>query len=269
MKLQLTAGYKPQFDQISRILKFLSFKLDQKRIVRKEIEDHLGMSELQVKFLLYLTVAFGLVQPNTFVLTDLGETISEKDGFFESTDTLWIIHYFISSNSDWIVWYRMINQVIPMNDTINIEISTTYFSDLAKDYSKQSMGKGLVREINVVFWTYTESNLARLSLLIQDGPDDYRKSLQIDISNLAFLFCILHYRELISSSATALTIDEICRGVNSPGMVLNLPEYQIRSLIENLHYTGMLRLEQQGDLDQVRFSQGLTKEKVLHRIYEA
>jgi len=268
MKLQLTAGYKPEFVQISRILNFLSLKFGQKRVLPKEIEDHLGMSELQVKFLSYLSVAFGLMEPYTFVLTDFGKFIVDRDGFFESIDTLWIIHYIISSNPDWIVWYRMINQVFPMNDIIDYEISTSYFSDLTKIYSNQSMEKGLVREINVVLWAYTESELARLNLLVRDESTYYKKGVPVEISNLAFLFCILHYHEHISSIATALTIEEICRGVDSPGLVLSIPETNVRSLLENLHYTGLVRLEQLGDLDQLRFSDSLTKLAVLNQIYK-
>ena len=66
-----------------------------------------------------------------------------------------------------------------------------------------------------------------------------------------------------------MTIEEICTGKDSPGMVINIPEYQIRSLFEKLHDTNLIRLEQLGDLDQVRFSDGLTETKILKRIYEA
>ena len=269
MKLQLTNGYKPQFTQISRIMQYLSLEIDRDRIPPKEIEDNLGMSELLVKFLSSTAVAFGLMKPRSFTLTKLGEIISKKDPFFESIQTLWIIHYIISSNSDWIVWYRMINQVIPMNDTINLDIAMSYFTDLSRDYTQKTMQEGLAKEINVVFWAYTESELAKLEILNTATNDTYIKGIPSDIPYLAFLFCIMHYCEIHSIKATAITKDEISRSEDSPGMVLNLPESQVRMLLENIHDSGLGRLEQFGDLDQVRFSQGLTKEKVLQRIYEA
>jgi hypothetical protein len=83
------------------------------------------------------------------------------------------------------------------------------------------------------------------------------------------LVCILIYRERYANTATALPIDEICTRENSPGMVLNIPELKVRSLLNQLHDTDMIRLEKFGDLDQLRFQENLTKEKVLQRIYEA
>jgi hypothetical protein len=269
MKLQLTNGFKPQLPQISRIMQYLSLEFKRDRIPPKEIEDNLGMSELLVKFLSSTAVAYGLMEPRTFTLTNLGKTISKNDPFFEAVETLWIIHYIISSNPDWVVWYRMINQVIPMNDTISLELAIPYFNDLSNNYSKQTMQEGLAKEINAIFWVYTESELAKLGILNSVENNLYSKGTPIEIPYLAFLFCILHYCELHSISATAITKDEIIRTQDSPGMVLNIPEYQIRALLEKLHDTDTIRLEQLGDLDQVRFSEGLTKEKVLQRIYEA
>ena len=139
MKLHLTNGYKPYFDQISRIMQYLDDNVDRTKVPPREIENALGMSELQVKFWSSTAVAFGLFEPRTFVLTDLGKTVAEKDGFFEQKDTLWIIHYIASSNPEWIVWYRMFNRIIPFNDRISVDQSVTYFSDLASLYSERAM----------------------------------------------------------------------------------------------------------------------------------
>lgn len=269
MKLHLTNGYKPYFDQISRIMQYLADNSDRSKIPPREIENALGMSELQVKFWSSTSVAFGLFEPGTFVLTNTGKLVAEKDVFFERIDTLWIIHYIASSNPEWIVWYRMFNEIIPFKDQINIEQSVFNFSDLASKYSERTMKEAVANEIGVVLWSYTQSPLSKLGILHEYEPGLYRKGASIDISPLAFLFCVLYYCGKKSINATAMTISEICTGKDSPGLVLNIPEYQIRGLLEKLHDTNMIRLEQLGDLDQVRFSQGLTKEQVLQRIYEA
>lgn len=269
MKLHLTNGYKPYFDQISRIMQYLADNSDRKKIPTREIEHALGMSELQVKFWSSTSVAFGLFEPFTFVLTNIGNLIAENDVFFERIDTLWIIHYIASSNPEWIVWYRMFNEIIPFKDQISIEQSVPYFSDLASKYSERTMKEAVANEIGVVLWTYTQSPLSQLDILYEYETGFFRKQAAIEISPLAFLFCVLFYRDKKSINATAMTISEICTGVDGPGLVLNIPEYQVRALLEKLHDTDVIRLEQLGDLDQVRFSDGLNEEEVLRRIYEA
>jgi hypothetical protein len=269
MKLHLTNGYKPYFDQISRIMQYLADNSDRSKIPTWEIENALGMSDLQVKFWSSTSVAFGLFEPRSFVLTNIGKLVAEKDVFFEKIDTLWIIHYIASSEPQWIVWYRMFNEIIPFNDQISIEQSVPYFSDLALKYSKRTMKEDVANEIGVVLWSYTKSPLSKLGILHEYEPGIYRKGTTIDITPLAFLFCVLFYFSNKSINATAMTISEICTGKDSPGLVLNIPEYQVRGLLEKLHDTKIIRLEQLGDLDQVRFSQGLSKEQVLQRIYEA
>jgi len=62
------------------------------------------------------------------------------------------------------------------------------------------------------------------------------------------------------------TVD-VCLADNSPGRVINLPEYQVRTILGNLHNAGLVRLEQLANLDQVRLSDTLTQEDVLGRIY--
>ena len=60
---------------------------------------------------------------------------------------------------------------------------------------------------------------------------------------------------------------DVCLADNSPGKVLNLPEYQVRTILGNLHDAGLVRLEQLANLDQVRFSDTVTQDFVLQRIY--
>jgi len=49
---------------------------------------------------------------------------------------------------------------------------------------------------------------------------------------------------------------------------LNIPEYSLRTILENLHNAGLIRLEKLANLDQVRFLDSTSQEIVLSRIYE-
>jgi len=268
MKLQLTNGYQIHFDQISRILQYLLTAGSRKRIPRQEIVATLGLSERQVENLISVSVGLGLVKSRTSILTALGKLIAEKDGYFERIETLWIIHYIISSNPEWVVWYRIVNQIIPMNDHIVIsEVVLPYFSDLKSSFSERTLKEKLPGEIGAVLQSYVQSSLARLNLLQQEQTGIYHKDTPVDIPPLAFLCQLLYFREMQAISASALPVEEIEKGKNSPGMVLNLPEYVFRDILNRLHDSGLIRWEKFGDLDQVRFSDGVTSTEVLYRIY--
>jgi hypothetical protein len=268
MKLQLTNGYNPHFDQITRIMQFVLMNNDRARIPRVEIINGLGMSERQIENLASVAVGLGLLNPRSYTLTALGRAIAKEDRFFERIETLWVIHFIVSSDPQWVVWHRIVNQVIPGHETITTaDIADEYFHDLTNKFSKKTIKKKLPKEIGAVLWTYANSELSRLHLLRQDEFGVYQRGSPESIPPLALLVCILEYRERYTNAATALMIKEICGGENSPGMVLNLPEATIRSSLNQLHDTGLIRLEQFGDLDQVRFSDSLTKEMVLQRIY--
>ncbi len=144
MKLQLTNGYRPRFDQISRILQYLLTQGDRKKIARQEIISALGIPDNQVENLTSMMTGFGLVHPRVTTLTALGKAIIQHDPYFEKVETLWIIHYTVSSNPEWVVWYRIVNTIIPISDRISVVyVSEHYFSDLAVHFSERTIAEKL------------------------------------------------------------------------------------------------------------------------------
>ena len=268
MKLQLTNGYHVRFDQISRILQYLLTVEGRKKIPRQEIVATLGLPDRQVESLISVSVGFGLVKPRTSILTPLGKIIAEKDVYFERIETLWIVHYIISSNPEWVVWHRIVNQVLPMNDRIVIsDVAMTYFEDLKSSFSERTLKEKLPGEIGAVLQSYVQSSLSRLNLLRKKQTGIYHKGTPVEIPPLAFLYQLLHFKEIHAISASALPITEIEKGKDSPGAVLRLSEYMLRDLLNRLHDSGLVRWEQFGDLNQMRFPEELTLTAVLDRIY--
>lgn len=268
MKLQLTNSFRPYFDQIARILQYEIARKDKSKISRDELVTELGLGQEQIKRLSTISIEFGLIKPRTLVLTNPGRVIALNDGFFKYSETLWFMHYSISCNSEWVVWYRMVKDVIPNNEIIKIaNVTRDYFSDLSSHFSEKTLGDKLPKEIGVVLWTYANSKLARLDLLHQEKTGEYLRGIPVEISPLAFLTCILTYRDRYTEGATAITVHELAYGENSPGTILHLNEAKVRSLLDAIHDTGLIRQEKFGDLDQVRFTDGLSTEKVLERIY--
>lgn len=270
MKLQFTNGYRPRFDQISRILQFLLSQADRKKIPRQEIVASLGIPDKQVENLTSMMTGFGLVLPRVSTLTSFGRTVIQSDPYFDKVETLWIIHYIVSSNPEFVVWYRIINEVLSSGNQFMIDqVSDQYFSDLAIQFSERTISEKLPKEVGAVFAAYTRSELSHLGILETAGTGKFIKSNPGTIPNLAFLFCLLRFRDSYSPGSSALNIDDIYQANNSPGKVLHLPEYQIRTLLSDLHNSDLVRLEQLANLDQVRLADIVTQEFVLQKIYRS
>lgn len=268
MKLQFTNGYLSRFDQISRIMQYLLLHEEWNKIPRQEIVANLGIPDKQIENLTSMMTGFGLVQPRSSKLTPLGKQIIQGDPYFEKIETLWIIHYIVSSNPEWVVWYRIVNDVMPTLDRYSSEsISKKFFFDLSIRFSQRTVAEKLPKEVSAVFASYARSELARLGLISQEGRGDYIRGNPEAIPGLAFLFCLVSYRDRFSPGSSALNVEAVCFSENSPGRVFNIPEYQVRSILEELHLSGHIRLEQFGNLDQVRFPDTLTQSSVLDRLF--
>lgn len=268
MKLQFTNGYRPRFDQISRILQYFLANAGRSRIPRQEIVAKLGIPDKQIENLTSMMTGFGLVPPRETTLTPLGRKIIQSDAYFEKIETLWIVHYVVSSNPEWVVWHRIINDIIPLHERFTVDyISTHFFTDLASHFSARTISKKLPKEVGAVFACYTRSNLSRLQILQEEQTGTFLRSNPVDIPNLAFLFCVLNYRKRYSPGSSAMNVEDIYLAENAPGRVLNLPEFQVRSLLEESHGNGFLRLERFANLDQVRFADAATAESLLNEIY--
>lgn len=269
MKLQFTNGYRPQFEQISRIIQFLLTQKDKERVYRTEIIENLGIPDKQIENLTSMMTGFGLVMPRVSHLTQLGEFIAKYDPYFERLESLWIIHYLVSSNPEYVVWYRIINTVLPNQNRFSVdEVSYRYFSDLAIHFSERTMSEKLPKEVGAVFAAYSRSELSHLGILEAEGTGNFKKTDPDEIPDLSFLYCLLHYRNEHTPGSTAVNTEDICLAECSPGRVLNLPESQVRTILNQLHNAELIRLEQLANLDQVRLSDSLSKEYVLGRIYE-
>jgi len=267
MKLQLTNGYILRFDQVSRIMQFSYKNVDRKIIARQSFLESLGISERQFENLSSICVALGLIKKSTFVLTELGKEIAEQDIYFDNIDTLWIIHYIISSESKWIVWNRIINRIFSENRIIGSETALPYFNDLSLLFSEKTIKSKLPKEILSALNAYSEQKFSKLGIIKKSAIGEYVRSEPLQIEPLSFLYCLLHFRDMNFPNATGLVIQEIQRADNSPGKVLFLSEFKTNDLLSKLHDIKLIRLETFGDLDQIRFAEGLTKYKVLHKIY--
>lgn len=268
MKLQFTNGYRPRFEQISRILQYLLLQEGRNKVPRPEIVAALGIPDKQIENLNSMMTGLGLVQARVSLLTSLGKAIIHGDPYFEKSETLWIIHYIVSSNPEWVVWHRIVNEIIPTLDHISVDfVSRNYFSDLVTEFSERSISEKLPKEVGAVLAGYARSELARLHILREEVKGNFVRETPIEIPGLAFLYCLLYFRERFSPGASAMNVSDVCMAADSPGRVFNLPEYQVRGILGDLHSSGHIRLEQFANLDQVRVPDTTAQDSVLSLIY--
>ncbi|MFA7408005.1 MAG: DUF4007 family protein [Anaerolineaceae bacterium] len=268
MKLQFTNGYRPHFDQVTRILQYLLANGEQQKIPRKDIVDKLGIPNRQVENLTSMMVGFGLVMPRTTKLTSLGRKIIQSDPYFEKTETLWIVHYNVSSDPDWVVWHRIVNTVMHAKDEFEVDdVSKQYFSDIEIHYSERTISEKLPTEIGAVLAAYMRSDLSKLGLFDTEASGRFIKTTPKDVPLLAFLYALIRFRDNHSPGSSAVNINDICYEENSPGRVMNIDEYQVRALLNDLHDFDFIRLEKLANLDQVRLNDKMTQEAVTDRIY--
>lgn len=111
--IQFTNKYYPKFDQLARILKVLVKSEDNKKLTNPRLGDLLGLPEMQVVRYTRMMVGFGLVQARQLLPTPFGNLVYQFDPYFERLETLWIVHYRVSYQPKYIVWHRLIQQVLP------------------------------------------------------------------------------------------------------------------------------------------------------------
>ena len=268
IKLQLTNGYYLHFDQVSRILDYALRQINRKTIPRLEFINVLGMSLKQFENLSSICVGLGITRPRSFVLTPLGRVIAEQDIFFDNMETLWLMHYIISSEPKWVVWNRLINHVIYENNETSNDIAQPYFEDLSAAFSEQAITKKLPKEVLSVLDAYSEQKFTQFHLIKKVSTGKYKRGDVEIVEPLPFLYCLIHYQEKVYPHSTALIIKDIIKAENSPGRVLFLEEYSVKNLLTSLHDLSLIRIESVGDLEQIRFNDGTSKESVLKSIYK-
>jgi len=268
MKLQFTNGYRPDFNKISRVLGFLSNQRNRKRILHDEIVTALGIPYRQIRSIISIMNGFGLVNNRGNTLTAFGKALASNDPYFQNPDSLWIIHYKVASNSSLLVWNRVINKIIPNYDSFSLTyIFENFFNDIKPNYSDQTINEKLPREIRSVLESYTNTELSRLQILGSQNEDSFVRGSPIAVSGYVFLYCLLEFRDSLFPGSSAITIEDICTKDNSPGSVFALSMYQLRSHLEELNNKNLLRLEQFGNLDQIRLIDSIAMEDILKMVY--
>jgi hypothetical protein len=266
-KFQVSNGYLLEFDQLARILHFLLEHRDAKKINRKALQEDTGLADQQVKSLVSMGAAMGLITPGRQVLTPVGLLIAEQDIFIEKRGSLEWCHYVGAGSFRNLIWFEIFNHLLaeasPMTQG---EWNDRMRSDLAGKYSKRTIGKGLYEEVRFVIDAYIERNFSKLELLHRSSDERlyrrrYTRFTPLVLSAMIYDFCATKEVHLFQVGEMAVT-------PGSPAMVFGLDAASFRQQIEGLHDRGWLRYETTHNLDQIRLKPGFSTLEFLSAHFE-
>ncbi len=268
-KLQLTNGYSPRFDQISRVLIYVAGRTDTPKVPQTAIGEGTGLSVRQVENLASLATGLGLLRPVVYKPTPLGALILERDRFFDDLGTLWLCHYNLSAEPRRVIWNRMTNTLLPTaRGAVSAASVAGQFDDLREQFTEKSVAKHVPKELQAFFRSYTDYRFSRLGyLVLADGG--YRLADRpAPVPEDVLLALALRYRDRAWPGSTGLEIPDLCHGDNSPGRLLNLGESALRESLESLHRRGLVGIESRANLDQIRFRPEFSSLDVLAGYYQ-
>ncbi|HEU5374048.1 MAG TPA: DUF4007 family protein [Ktedonobacteraceae bacterium] len=264
-KLHLCNGYAANFTSLARIL-IIACQDSRKLIPQADLIAAVGLTEKHVKYLCGIAQAFGVIEQRTCKATPLGQLIYKYDPFFDDIGTLWFLHYMVSSNLYHLIWHRLMTSIMPTNKRITIEQAYNAFDDLHQDIGGQSIRKHILNELNSIFDAYTNQHFVRLNYLdLEEGAYFLKKNPAVP--PLVLGACIARFRDLHRLGDTAISIPDLLTDPNGPGVVLQLEEGRLRTLLELLKKEPGFSLESRADLDQVRLTDNIPDHTWMERYY--
>jgi len=238
----------------------------------------LGLGINMIKSLKHWMQVLGLVEQSN--LTELGQTILEKDPYLENSDTLWLLHWNIVKSQERATLYNLffnniyphkftrediLNQITLWLKSNNINLSqTTIKSDIDvfirmyKSNDTQDINLNLFSELKII----TEQALGIYALNINATTD---------ISDYAFIYILKDYIDTSNNtSSESISMDDIQRGKLSLQKSLCMGESILYNKIHRLEQLteGKLAYSEASGIRQIYINRSLNQADLLHRIYQ-
>lgn len=251
--------------------------------------DCLGVGSKMVKSIKYWLLASHLVEDkreknakHSLIPTDyFGELVKKYDPYLEDIFTLWIIHYYITSDIEFnTVWNLFFNRFAAtefsktaMVNRINDECNKIY-------YKGNSLYNSIEADCGVILKMYSSSEetvsdpeenlispLSELGLLARSSErGNYMKTkpLYNKLDRLAVLYVIVSNLE---DNKTSVDIDTLVSQDNNIGKVFNLDRNMINDYLDRLRQEGFIQLNRTAGLDMVYINKEITTVQILERYY--
>lgn len=252
--------------------------------------DSLGVGSKMVKSIKYWLLASHLVKEkreknskHSLIPTEyFGKIVKKYDPYFEDIFTLWIVHYYITSDIEFnTVWNLFFNKF-----TVT-EFSKTAMVNKIVDESNKLYDKGnslynsIEADCGVILKMYSSSEeivsdpeenlispLSELGLLARGSErGNYMKTrpLYNKLDRLAVLYVIVSN---FKDGKTSVDIDTLISQDNNIGKVFNLDRNMINDYLDRLRQDGFIQLNRTAGLDMVYVNNEITPAQILEIYYK-
>jgi len=251
---QISRGAQVDFMQASVLLEYC-IESKRKRFSSYEFPAVIGYSHEKSEGFSRILYFLGLLDDKSKAPSKLAAIIIQNDKYFEDIGTLWILHYFIASDSKLIIWNRIANNLIP-KPSFNYEDAIQLLDNQRQNYSLKSFTTHLRKEFTTCIKAYTESNFSKLNLLTFDlASSFYRRTQPYLVPDEILLAAIWLFKKRYHPNEVALEIKLLATAENSPGRLFYLTDRYLRDSLDRLRVKGYITIESFADLDQIKFTE--------------
>ena len=266
-KFQISNGYLLEFDQLARLLSFMSNNPSVKRIRRKELAENTGLSSRQIASLVSVGRAIRLIQRGKQTLSPVGTLIAKYDIFIEAKGTLEWCHYSGAGSFQNLLWYEIFNNLLPNGEPMAQEGWIEHLRDaFAGQYTDRTIGKHLREEVRFVVDAYLNRNFKTLERLQPTSDGRLYERRYINVDPLVFSSILYDYAD--KRETKLLQVMALTDRPGSPGRLFAMDDPTIRKVVEQLHEKGWVHYEGTHNLDQIRLREGFTALEFLKAYYE-
>lgn len=231
----------------------------------KKAADMLGVGNNMAQSIRYWLKACGLIEEKAISgarLTTIGETIFNKDPYFEDIFTLWILHYNLVINKEMAtVWYLFFNKC-DAEENSREEIERQVEKQLIKltkdsNFSESSL-KADIAALTNMYAKEKEDNFDpednricpfNMLGLLKEKNHGYTKcqpSLEL-LDNLVILYALI----IQMNGEKTISIDKVVEGDNSVGKIFNLSRVYVNQYLDKLEASGYIRVIRTSGLDTI------------------
>lgn len=251
--------------------------------------DYLGVGSKMVKSIKYWLLASHLAEEkrernakHSLVPTQyFGEIVKIYDPYFEDIFTLWIIHYYITSDIEFnTVWSLFFNRFNVTDFTKNAMVDKLV-DECNKIYGKgNSLYNSIDSDCGVLLKMYTsseemitdpEENLAspfsELGLITKGSERGSYMKVRPLYSKLDRLAVLYVMTVNLPENKISVDIDTLLTQDNNVGKIFNLDRNMINEYLDRLRQEGFIELNRTAGLDMVYISEQLSPVEILEIYY--
>ena len=237
----------------------------------------LGLGINMIKSLSHWMKVLGLI--NDGCLTELGQTILEKDIYLENSNTLWLLHWNLVKNREKSTLVNLFfNQYYPHKFTKNEIVEDTLV--WLKENEIKLSPTTLNSDMDVLIRLYRENDSEMSMSLFSDlnmitSLSNGSYSLNVDataeLSDEVFLYILADFIDMkYKNEVESISIDELERGILSIQKSLCMSENRLYGKIHKLKEltNNKMYYSEASGIRQIYLNESLDKLEFLKRIYE-